>query len=95
MLLLRKDAEADIRSAFKWYEHQKKGLGRVFIAEIDRVITSVEEQPELYAEVFGSVRRALSRRFPYAVYFVRRDLHVIILGVLHQRRHPAVWQKRF
>ncbi|WP_303903062.1 class I SAM-dependent methyltransferase [Thiohalomonas denitrificans] len=32
---------------------------------------SIEEQPELYTKVFGSVRRALSRRFPYAIYFLR------------------------
>jgi plasmid stabilization system protein ParE len=42
----------------------------------------------------SGIRRALLRRFPYAVYFaVERDV-VVILAVLHVSRDPAEWQRR-
>jgi toxin ParE1/3/4 len=40
------------------------------------------------------VRRALARRFPYAVfYLVERD-RVVVLAVLHQAVDPARWPGR-
>ena len=94
MLILRREAEADVRAAYEWYERQREGLGRIFLAEIDRLMASVEEQPEIYSELYRSVRRALCRRFPDAIYFVRRNPNIVILGVLHQRRHPWLRQRR-
>lgn len=36
------DAQADIRSAFQWYESQRDGLGHEFIEEIDNQIQQVD-----------------------------------------------------
>jgi plasmid stabilization system protein ParE len=40
------------------------------------------------------VRRALVRRFPYAVYYVAEPDQISILAVIHTRRHPHRWQSR-
>lgn len=40
------------------------------------------------------IRRALLRRFPYAVYFAVEESTVVVLTVLHAHRDPAAWQKR-
>lgn len=50
MLIVGKEAEQDIQSAFKWYEHQREGLGRDFVREIDRALEAVQEQPEAYSQ---------------------------------------------
>lgn len=94
MLILRKEAEEDIRTANAWYEHQREGLGRAFLLEIDRLLGSVEERPDAYVQCFKSVRRALYMRFPYAIYFIRKNSDIVVLAVLHQRQHPASWQTR-
>ena len=94
MLILRKEAENDVKEAYDWYESQRKNLGRAFVAEIDRTLETIEEHPETHAQIFRSVRRSLCRRFPYAIYFVQRNSDVIVLAVLHQRRHPTSWLKR-
>lgn len=94
MLILRKEAEEDIRAAYDWYEHQRPGLGRAFLIEIDRILGGVEERPDAYVQCFKSVRRALCMRFPYAIYFIHKNSNIMVLAVLHQRRHPASWQTR-
>jgi plasmid stabilization system protein ParE len=44
--------------------------------------------------VRGETRRALLRRFPYAIYFRLLDEEIVILGVVHGRRHPRIWERR-
>lgn len=48
MLVLRKEAEEDIRTAYEWYEQQREQLGRAFVVEIDRTFEAIEEQPDAY-----------------------------------------------
>ena len=94
MLILRKEAEEDIRAAYEWYEKQRENLGRAFILEIGRTLEAMEERPEAYTRCFKSIHRALCRKFPYAVYFTCKKSDIVVLAVLHQRRHPMTWQNR-
>jgi len=50
--------------------------------------------PERYPLVRGSARRALLRRFPYAIYFVATPELVSVFACLHARRDPRHWQER-
>jgi len=50
--------------------------------------------PERYPLVRGTVRRALLRRFPYAVFFVATADFVSVLACMHARRDPRRWQER-
>ena len=94
MLILRREAEQDIKAAYEWYEEQRPNLGKKFIDEVERRIEKVDENPDLYATVYKDIRRGLCQRFPYSVYFVKVENDVVVIGVLHQRRNPAVWQAR-
>lgn len=94
MLILRREAEEDIRKAFAWHEHQRKNLGLAFVAEIERALEAIEEHPKSHTQVFKSVRRILCRRFPYAIYFASANHDIVILAVMHQRRHPVSWKNR-
>jgi plasmid stabilization system protein ParE len=70
-LIVRPPAEADFESAFRWYQEQNLGLGAEFIRAVDAVLASIVREPEAYPVVYRQSRRALLRRFPYAVYFLR------------------------
>lgn len=94
MLILRKEAEEDIRAAYEWYEQQRAQLGAAFIAELDHTFEAIDEQPEAYTQCFGAIRRALCRKFPYAVYFTRKNSYTVVIAVLHQRRQSATWKSR-
>ena len=63
-LLLRGRAKADIRRAAKWYERQREGLGRDFVAEVDAALALIEANPEQYEVVHREIRHTILRRFP-------------------------------
>jgi plasmid stabilization system protein ParE len=93
-VVLRREAETDLDEARNWYETQRTGLGDEFIQEVDAVLRRIGRTPRYFPKIHGEVRRALVRRFPFAVYFVRDRRRSIIIGVLHHRRNPAEWQRR-
>lgn len=94
MLIIRKESEADIKSAYEWYEEQRINLGKAFIAEVESKLEEIEAHPDLYLAVMDSIRRALCNRFPYSIYFIQKNKDIVVIGVLHQRRNPAVWRAR-
>src|SRR3989442_13225931 len=87
-LLLEPEAQADLAEAFAWYEEQRTGLGSEFLAEVAHVLDSIERGPEQHAIVRGQTRRALVRRFPYAVFYVVDPELVAVTAGMHGRRDP-------
>ncbi len=94
MLIIRKEAEEDIKSAYQWYEAKQNGLGTDFLVDVSSKLEKIEEYPYLYQKVMGNIRRVLCQRFPYSIYFIQKDIDIVIIAVLHQRRNPAVLQAR-
>jgi hypothetical protein len=41
-----------------------------------------------------ALRKALLKRFPYAVYFELRDEECVVWAVAHGRRRPGYWRGR-
>jgi plasmid stabilization system protein ParE len=93
-VIVRRKAKADIREARKWYEGQRAGLGQDFVAEVDVAIGKIRSMPTAFPEVVPGVRRALTNRLPYAVYFRLEASRVIVVVVVHSSRDPAIWQQR-
>ncbi|MBI5185252.1 MAG: type II toxin-antitoxin system RelE/ParE family toxin [Nitrospinae bacterium] len=93
-LIVRPEAEDDVRETFEWYESKQIGLGNNFLEETDLLFQRIEEYPNLFPKVYRELQRALLHRFPYAVYFLQDDNIATVFGVLHQRRNPAEWQRR-
>jgi plasmid stabilization system protein ParE len=93
-LVVRGAAEADIAEAARWYEQRSPGLGSEFLRAVDVVLAEIARMPERYPLVCGNARRALLRRFPYAVFFVATADLVSVLACLHARRDPNLWQER-
>lgn len=93
-LIVRRSAKTDIRDARRWYELRRPGLGREFIGEVDATLARVHAMPMQFIEVMPGVRRALTARFPYAVYFRVEEKRVIVFVVIHTNRDSEVWQQR-
>jgi len=89
---IRSRARDDIRAARDWYEEKSPGLGSRFGSEIDAVMFSIGDQPLIHAKIYHDIRRAMTRRFPYAVYFIVEGDRLAVLRVLHQARDPREWQ---
>jgi plasmid stabilization system protein ParE len=61
---------------------------------VDVVLANAQRTPTMFPEVHGRTRRLLLRRFPYGVFFVETRDEVVVLAVVHSRRHPRVWQSQ-
>jgi len=94
LLRVQQLAERDILEAYEWYEGQRPELGDELLKSIDECFSRIVENPLGYQLVHRKVRRALTRRFPYCVYFVVTDTEVIVLAVLHGRGNPLRWRGR-
>jgi len=51
-------------------------------------------RPFAETDVREAARRALLRRFPYAIYFVAGEELIAVIAVLHQHRRPEAWRAR-
>lgn len=93
-LISEPPADADVEAAFEWYENERPGLGLEFLDELRAAYNRIADGPHKYQELRGGIRRALLRRFPYAVYFAIEGEVVVVVAVLHASRDPAEWQRR-
>ena len=93
-LISEPPADLDVEAAFEWYENERPGLGVEFLDELRATYNRIAAGPAKYQELRGGIRRALLRRFPYAVYFAIEGDVVVVVAVLHVSRDPAEWQRR-
>lgn len=93
-LIVRSAAETDIAEAAIWYEGRARGLGADFLRAVDVALAEVARTPGRFPLVHRECRRALLRRFPYAVYFVSGSRTVSVIACLHVRRDPQTWERR-
>jgi toxin ParE1/3/4 len=90
-VLIRPQAEADLREARNWYENQRPGLGNEFLVDIRIAIQLLARDPERRPDYYRGFRRVLTRRFPYKLFYRLEGDRVIIFRVLHARRdHPRL-----
>jgi plasmid stabilization system protein ParE len=93
-LVIAPEAELDIAEAYVWYEGRRAGLGEEFLSAVDACVESIRRRPEMYPVVHDDYRRALTRRFPYAVFYEHSAARVTIYAVFHTSRDPAKWRQR-
>ena len=93
-LILLPRAEEDIAEAYAWYQERQPGLGEEFLRCVDARLLSIQRNPEMYALAHESYRRALLRRFPYAVFYEVLEDSITVYSVFHCSQDPEKWRKR-
>ena len=93
-LILSVEAESDFDTTFDWYEEQRAGLGIEFVSHVQAALDLIASRPEMFAPRAENVRRALVRRFPYAVYYRLEPDRIVVLAIVHTSRDSSVWLKR-
>ena len=95
-LIVRDEAEADLREAALWYEEKRAGLGVEFVADVGAAIRRAVEWPLAQRLVRRrlQVRRVLSERFPYRIFYLVRNDAVVVFAVIHASRHDREWRSR-
>jgi plasmid stabilization system protein ParE len=88
------EADAELTEARHWYSHYRQDLGMEFMQCIDDVLARVVRNPYRYPVVYRNLRRAVVRRFPFAVLYEVTANEIHVIAVFHSRRNPEVWKSR-
>lgn len=69
-ILIRPEAEGEIKEAYRWYESKRRGLGEDFLLCVEEGLEKIRRNPATYPVVHRDVHRLLIRRFPYGIFYI-------------------------
>jgi plasmid stabilization system protein ParE len=93
-LRLTPEAELDLDDAHFWYHRQAPQVAADFLGAINASLSAIRRRPEAYALIDATTRRALVRRFPYAVFYEITSAEILVYAVFHCARDPRAWRRR-
>ncbi len=88
------EVENDAAEAYRWYSEQSESAAENLLIQIEESLERIIETPRIYPKVHKNIRRALIRRFPYAIFNLYRLEKIDILAIFHEHRDPFQWKKR-
>ena len=59
-VVYRRQVGRDLATGFGYYEEQAKVLGERFLTAVGSAFDAIERYPQMFAQVYGEVRRAPS-----------------------------------
>jgi len=86
-------ARNDLIEGFHFYEDKEEGLGGYFLINLYADIESLKLFGGVHREVYRGFHRALSKRFPFAIYYTVEEDTVRIRAVVDCRKRPS-WIRR-
>jgi plasmid stabilization system protein ParE len=94
-LVIVPPALGELHDAAAFYtESANVELGLAFVAEFERTVNVILENPTLGMIFRGDRRRYLLRRFPYSVIYQVTSDELRVIAVAHHRRRPGYWAGR-
>jgi plasmid stabilization system protein ParE len=87
-------AEQEMYDAARFYELHASGLGDEFLSCVEQAFRRILETPERWPIARANTRRHIIYRFPYSVLYRIDPAEIVILAVMHQKRHPSYWLSR-
>lgn len=87
-LIVIKQVKEDLNAGRVFYDSNGKGIGSYFYDTLVSDIESLWLYSGIHPVIFG-LHRMLSKRFPFAVYYMTREESTIVVAVLDLRRNPA------
>jgi hypothetical protein len=82
-------ARGDLIGGFHFYEDKEKELGGYFLACIYADIESLKIFGGTHRKAYRGFHRALSKRFPFAIYYTIEENTVRIRAVVDCRGRPS------
>ncbi len=93
-ILIQPEAEKDIQKAFYYYEECLKGLGSDFILAVDEILHLIQRNPKIFQLVYKNIRRGLTKRFPFGIFYINTETRIIVIAVLHLKRDSKTYKNR-
>ena len=88
-VVILQSAKDDLRDGFFFYERQGGAhLGNYFLSCLESDLASLADYAGIHNRRFG-FHRALSRKFPYSIYYEIENGEARVYAVLDNRRNPS------
>ena len=94
ILIVRPEAEDDLKEAFSWYQNKRAGLGYDFLLQVDAGINLINRNPEIHPVEYRGTRKHLIKRFPYKIIYFIEEKKILVIALLHGKRSPDLIKKR-
>ena len=88
------EAHEDLSDGFWFYEAQERGLGDYFTSHLRADIEGLKVTAGIHRQVYADYHRALSRVFPYAIYYTMDSEELVVWAVVDCRRNPEWIRER-
>jgi len=85
-LIVKPDAEIDIRQAHAWYTSIHPGIARRYLLELDTAIKFLIQFPQASPVCLNACRQFVMKRFPYLIIYECADDIIFIHAVFHASR---------
>ncbi len=90
----RKEAHQDILEAIVWYEGRREGLGDELFIAIENEKHFIERNPYHYEDKYKGIRKAITKRFPYILYYrIESESKVLVYALLHNEKKFQVMER--
>lgn len=94
IIRILREAENDLVEGFGFYEEQEPGVGTHFLNTLASDLNSLRQCAGVHAVHFARYHRALSSRFPFAIYYTFSENVISVHAILDCRRDPAWIRER-
>ncbi len=82
-------AQADLIDGYHFYEKREAGLGDYFLTNLYADIDSLKIFGGLHSKPYRQFHRALTKRFPFAIFYTVENNTVKVRAVVDCRRRPS------
>ena len=93
-VIVRPEAEDDLKEAYSWYEDKRTGLGYDFLLQVDAGLNFIARNPNIHPIEYKETRQHLIKRFPYKIIYLIVREKIIILAVIHSKRSLVLIKRR-
>lgn len=86
-VIVRTEAEDDLKESFSWYEDKRRGLGYDFLLQVDAGINFINRNPEIHSMEYKGIRKHLNQKV-----FIQN--HLSCRGRKDNNRCCNSWQEK-
>jgi hypothetical protein len=90
-LIIREEANEEMKNAFLYYEHAQPGLGERFLFELEKRFNEIQEHPQFYGfiDFLQKMRDAKVKHFPYQIIYEIIENSVVVFSVFNSYQDPS------
>ena len=88
-------AEREFQQSIRFYALQSEKIGLEFSAEVQRLLKSIQANPDAGVLSSRRTRKRLCKRFPFGIIYRVLPTEVHVVAIMQLRRRPNYWKRRF